>query len=137
MIAHGSRGSLVRRLSFAAVNPTLFARARAGGPLSQHAAATRRPGDGPVFGGLAGGVATLVEALAADLAAHGVEIRRDATVRALVRGHGPGAGGGYRLTVGSTRDAYPVSAPAVVLALTRFGVTPEQALGGAVVQHLC
>jgi uncharacterized membrane protein YbhN (UPF0104 family) len=26
---------------------------------------------------------------------------------------------------------------AVVLALTRFGVTPEQALGVAVVQHLC
>ena len=26
---------------------------------------------------------------------------------------------------------------AVVLALTRFGVTPEQALGVAVVQHAC
>lgn len=35
-----------RRLSFAAVNAQLFARARAGGPLSGHAAATRRPGTG-------------------------------------------------------------------------------------------
>lgn len=99
-----------RRLSFAAVNPTLFARARSGGPLSRHAAASRRPVEGPVFGGLAGGVAGLVDALAADLRARGVEIRH-LPARTLTP-----VTGGYRLTIGSTRDAQQLVTPAVVLA---------------------
>ena len=100
-----------RRLSFAAVNAPLFAKAREGGSLSSHAATTRRPGDGPVFGGLTGGVATLVDALVADLQARGVMLRRGATVRELAA-----IPGGYRLTVGPTRDCYPLDASAVVLA---------------------
>ena len=100
-----------RRLSFAAVNASLYERVRDGGPLSGHASVTRRPGDGPVFGGLVGGIAALVDALVADLRSRGVEIRRGATVRVLA----PDAGG-YRLTVGPTRDAYDVVAESVVLA---------------------
>ncbi|MFT4165455.1 MAG: protoporphyrinogen oxidase [Microlunatus sp.] len=99
-----------RRLSFAAVNPALFERARSGGALSSHAAATRRPGEGPVFGGLVGGIAGLVDALAADLRTRGIEICH-LPVRALAT-----VSGGYRLTVGSTRDAREITAPAVVLA---------------------
>ena len=99
-----------RRLSFAAVNPALFERARSGGALSSHAAATRRPGDGPVFGGLVGGIAGLVDALAADLRTRGVEIRHQ-PVRALAP-----LADGYRLTVGSTRNAEELIVPAVVLA---------------------
>jgi oxygen-dependent protoporphyrinogen oxidase len=101
-----------RRLSFEAVNAGLFAQARTGGPLSGHAASTRRRGAGPVFGGLVGGIVVLVDALLADLERRGVEIRSGATVRELSE-----ARGGYRLTVGSTRDAYEVVAPAVVLAI--------------------
>lgn len=100
-----------RRLSFAAVNASLYERVRAGGPLSRHAAATGRPGDGPVFGGLVGGIAALVDALVADLVTRGVEIRRVTTVRALAP-----VAGGYRLTVGPTRDAYDLRAECVVLA---------------------
>lgn len=99
-----------RRLSFAAVNPVLFERARSGGSLSGHAAASRRPGDGPVFGGLVGGIAGLVETLADDLRTRGVEmLHSPARVLKPVPG-------GYRLTVGSTRDAREIVAPAVVLA---------------------
>lgn len=100
-----------RRLSFAAVNAGLFQRARAGGPLSEHARATSRSEDGPVFGSLVGGLAALVEELLADLGAAGVEVRCGATVRELAP-----APGGFRLTVGPTRDAYPVRTRAVVLA---------------------
>ena len=90
-----------RRLSFAAVSAALFARVRGGGALSAHAAQTRRPGDGPVFGGLDGGITGLVEALAADLSGRGVEVRTSTTVRALTAdprglpadgGFGPRAG---------------------------------------------
>ena len=52
-----------RRLSFRAVSAALFAKAAAGGALSGHAAQLRRPGDGPVFGGLDGGIVALLEAL--------------------------------------------------------------------------
>jgi oxygen-dependent protoporphyrinogen oxidase len=100
-----------RRLSFAAVNTALFAAARGGGALSGHAAALRRAGDGPVFGGLVGGVALLVDALVAELVRCGVEIRYGATARALSQ-----SAGGYRLTVGPTRGAYEVEGSSVVLA---------------------
>ncbi|GAA3698660.1 protoporphyrinogen oxidase [Microlunatus aurantiacus] len=107
-----------RRLSFAAVSAALFARVRAGGALSLHAAQTRRPGDGPVFGGLDGGIAGLVDALAAALAAHGVEVRTGTVVRELAA-----VAGGYRLTVGSARDPQRLDTRAVVLA------TPATATG--------
>lgn len=100
-----------RRLSFEAVNASLYAAARAGGPLSQHAAAARRSGSGPVFGGLVGGIAALVDALMTDLETRGVELRPEATVRDLTP-----VGDGYRLTVGPTRDSYEIDASAVVLA---------------------
>lgn len=102
-----------RRLSFEAVNHPLWARVRAGGSLSGHAAASRRPGDGPVFGGLVGGIAGLVEALAADLRSRAVQIRTDATVRSLALAPDRA---GYRLVVGPTREAYEIETSAVVLA---------------------
>jgi oxygen-dependent protoporphyrinogen oxidase len=101
-----------RRLSFAAVNPALFAKVRQGGPLSGHAGSTARPGEGPVFGGLLGGVAGLVDAVAGDLEVRGVSIDRATTVRGLT----PTAAG-YRLTVGPTPRARTLQAAAVVLAI--------------------
>lgn len=75
-----------RALSFAAVNPRLWARVRTGGSLLGHAAAAL-PAPGaprtPVFAGLRGGVHTLVTALEDDLRRRGVTIRHDSTVRAL------------------------------------------------------
>jgi oxygen-dependent protoporphyrinogen oxidase len=65
--------------------------------------------DVPVFAGIRGGIGLLPEALAAHA---GLEVRTGATVRRLV--HGPD--GGWRLVVGSTRDAEAVDADAVVLA---------------------
>lgn len=62
--------------------------------------------DRPVFAGLDGGVAGLVEALAARL-----DVRTSTTVRALE----PHAGG-WRLTVGPTRDERQLEASAVVVA---------------------
>ncbi len=107
-----------RRLSFQAVNAALFAKVRAGGPLSGHAAQLRRPGDGPVFGGLDGGIVTLVDTLVRSLTVRGVQIRTSTTVRELAA-----TVDGYRLTVGSTRDPQQVAARAVVLA------TPAAASG--------
>lgn len=63
-----------------------------------------------MFGGLSGGIAGLVDALVTELQARGVEIRHS-PARALVP-----VSGGYRLTIGSTRDAQEITAPAVVLA---------------------
>lgn len=74
-----------RQLSFEAVAPELFALARHGGSLLEHARAMVRPSDTPVFAGLSGGVATLVDALLADLAQRGVRLRNHATVRELDR----------------------------------------------------
>ncbi|MDN5803344.1 MAG: protoporphyrinogen oxidase, partial [Microlunatus sp.] len=102
-----------RRLSFQAVNSALFERTRAGGALSRHAAQLRRPGDGPVFGGLTSGIVGLVDALVHDLAFRSVEFQTGATVREIVRR----SADGYRLTVGSTRDPAIVESPAVVLAI--------------------
>jgi oxygen-dependent protoporphyrinogen oxidase len=107
-----------RRLSFRAVSAALFAKARAGGALSGHAAQLRRPGDGPVFGGLDGGIVALVDTLVRSLAVHGVSVQTSTTVRALTA-----TADGYRLTVGSTRDAQQITARAVVLA------TPAAATG--------
>ncbi len=107
-----------RRLSFQAVNAALFARVRGGGALSGHAAQLRRPGDGPVFGGLDGGIVALVDALVRSLAVRGVQVQTSTTVRELVA-----TTDGYRLTVGSARDPLAISTRAVVLA------TPAAATG--------
>lgn len=74
-----------RDLSFAAVAPELYDRARIGGALSTHAAGLHRPGSGPVFAGLAGGVGRLASTLVSELVTAGVDIRTGATVRELRR----------------------------------------------------
>ncbi|MEH0819711.1 MULTISPECIES: protoporphyrinogen oxidase [unclassified Micromonospora] len=123
-------------LSLVTTMPALARAARVahtltGAVRAAQAAAPRAPG-APVFGTLAGGLSTLVEAAAT---ASGATIRRDAAVRELT----PVAGGGWRLTVGPTRDPELVEADAVVLAVPArpaarllAGVTPEvaTAIGG-------
>ncbi len=102
-----------RTLSFAAVSPDLFARARNGGSLLEHArAAVRRADSGPVFAGLVGGLLTLVAALAADLEHSGVQLRAGTTVRRIDR-----QSGGYRLTTGPAPHPEAIDADAVLLAL--------------------
>ena len=71
-----------------------------------------QPQAGPVFAGLAGGVGRLAEALTASLAAAGVDIVLDTTVRALVR-----LPAGWELVTGSAANPKSISADAVVLAL--------------------
>ncbi|MFI5834624.1 protoporphyrinogen oxidase [Micromonospora sp. NPDC051300] len=100
-------------LSLVTTMPALARAARqehtlVGAVRAAQAAAPRAPG-APVFGTLAGGLSTLVEAAAE---ASGATIRRDAAVRELRR-----TPTGWRLTVGPTRDAELVDADAVVLAV--------------------
>ena len=65
-----------RRLSFEAVTPELFQRAKRGGSLLQHAQQIVRPGQqAPVFAGLIGGVSTLIDALVDDLVWRRVRMR--------------------------------------------------------------
>ncbi|MEU4755477.1 protoporphyrinogen oxidase, partial [Micromonospora tulbaghiae] len=87
-------------LSLVTTMPALARAARAehtlvGAVRAAQAAAPRAPG-APVFGTLAGGLSTLVEAAAT---ASGATIRRGAAVRELRR-----TPDGWRLTVGPTRD---------------------------------
>jgi oxygen-dependent protoporphyrinogen oxidase len=99
-----------RDLSFAAVLPDLFARARAGGSLLAHARGCLAPGSTtPVFAGLVGGVSGLARALVADLAGRGAELRTGAVVRGLSR-----VGSGWRLELGPGPEALDVDG--VVLA---------------------
>lgn len=103
-----------RELSFAAVNSRLWARARAGGSLLEHAASLITPpgpSADPVFAGLRGGVHTLVQALEDDLGRRGGTIHRSSTVRALER-----VGQGWRLEVGPVPASYRVEVDAVVSA---------------------
>ncbi|WP_089153838.1 protoporphyrinogen oxidase [Micromonospora sp. NBS 11-29] len=100
-------------LSLVTTMPALARAARTehtlvGAVRAAQAAAPRAPG-APVFGTLAGGLSTLVEAAAE---ASGATIRRDAAVRELAR-----TPTGWRLTVGPTRDAEHVVADAVLLAV--------------------
>ncbi|WFF09316.1 protoporphyrinogen oxidase [Micromonospora sp. WMMD1076] len=100
-------------LSLVTTMPALARAARAehtlvGAVRAAQAAAPRAPGT-PVFGTLAGGLSTLVEAAAT---ASGATIRRGAAVRELRR-----TPDGWRLTVGPTRDAEHVEADAVLLAV--------------------
>lgn len=101
-----------RQLSFEAVSPRLFALARDGGSLLEHARAmTPTRASGPVFAGLVGGIGTLVDALLADLAARGVEVRTSTTVRALTR-----SATGWRLTCGPVPDPSTLDVSSVVVA---------------------
>jgi len=74
-----------RALSFEAVAPALFAAARDGGSLAGHARAALRPGAGPVFAGLVGGVHRVVDALVARLQDADVELRTSTTATGLSR----------------------------------------------------
>lgn len=74
-----------RTLSFEAVAPALFAAARGGGSLAGHARAALRPGAGPVFAGLVGGVHGLADALVARLEHVGVELATTTTATGLRR----------------------------------------------------
>ncbi|GGR69150.1 protoporphyrinogen oxidase [Micromonospora fulviviridis] len=100
-------------LSLVTTMPALARAARVehtlvGAVRAAQAAAPRAPG-APVFGTLAGGLSTLVEAAARE---SGATIRRDAAVRELHR-----TPTGWRLTVGPTRDPEFVEADAVLLAV--------------------
>ncbi|HET9650310.1 MAG TPA: protoporphyrinogen oxidase [Microlunatus sp.] len=109
-----------RELSFAAVAPGLFQRAKAGGSLLSHAQhAARSEDDGPVFGGLAGGVSRLADALVHDLRRRRVTLRSETTVRSLSRS----TAGGWELLAGSAAAPEIVPVDAVVLA------TPARAFG--------
>lgn len=101
-----------RLLSFAAVSPALYERARQGGSLLAHAQqVTATSPQGAVFAGLVGGVSTLVDALLDDLDRRGVRLRSEVTVRELT----PAPGGGYRLLCGPATSPEVLTADAVVL----------------------
>lgn len=93
-----------RELSFAAVNPGLFALACAGGSLLAAARAltgsTRPAASGPVFAGVEGGITTLVDAIVDDLRHREVELRCSSPVHAIDR-----VGDRFRLRVGSRPEA--------------------------------
>jgi protoporphyrinogen/coproporphyrinogen III oxidase len=101
-----------RELSFHAVAPELFERAKRGGSLLRHAQRiVERSRKGPVFAGLVGGVSTLIDALVDDLAWHRVIMRLGATVRTVDRRDGR-----FRLIVGGADDPEMIMADGVVLA---------------------
>ena len=95
-----------RDLSFAAVLPDLFARARTGGSLLEHARASlpRRTG-APVFAGLVGGVSGLVLALLSDLRDRGADLRPGTPASGLRR-----AGRRWRLDLGPGAETLDVDA---------------------------
>src|SRR5690606_9502032 len=99
-------------LSLAATMPGLAAACRTRTTLVAAVraaqAAAPRPAGTPVFASLKGGLGRLVTAVAA---ASGAQVRTGRPVRELAR-----AGTGWRLLVGSTRDAEAVTADGVVLA---------------------
>ncbi len=100
------------QLSLAATLPQLLAHVRRERSLLAAVRASRAatpPVEGAVFGAPRGGVGRLPAAVAC---ASGAEIRTGATVREMRR-----TPTGWRLTVGSTRDAEEVTADAVVLAV--------------------
>ncbi|PWU53807.1 protoporphyrinogen oxidase [Micromonospora globispora] len=100
-------------LSLVTTMPALARTARVehtlvGAVRAAQAAAPRSPGS-PIFGTLAGGLSTLVEAAARE---SGATVRRDAAVREL---HPTPTG--WRLVVGPTRDPELVEVDAVLLAV--------------------
>jgi oxygen-dependent protoporphyrinogen oxidase len=101
-----------RALSFHAVAPELFERAKHGGSLLRHAQEIVNQGrQGPVFAGLTDGVSTLIEALVDDLVRRRVVMRLGATVRMLDRTEGK-----FRLILGGADDPEKIMADGVVLA---------------------
>ncbi|MFI7605297.1 protoporphyrinogen oxidase [Micromonospora sp. NPDC049366] len=120
-------------LSLATTMPALARTARVehtlvGAVRAAQAAAPRAPG-APVFGTLAGGLGTLIEAAARH---SGATIRTDAAVRELRP-----TPTGWRLTVGPTRDEEHVEVDAVVLAVparpaARLLTGPAPELAGTV-----
>ncbi|MEV8512384.1 protoporphyrinogen oxidase [Dactylosporangium sp. NPDC051484] len=76
--------------------------------LAEAVAASRRTPGAPMFGTIEGGMSRLVDAVAATLP----DVRSGVTVRAVHR-----HGGGWRLTLGSTRDAETLDADGLVLAV--------------------
>ncbi len=112
-----------RALSFAAVAPALFAAARVGGSLAGHARAALRPGAGPVFAGVSGGVHRLVTALVARLAEDGVELRTGTTVTGLRRA--PGGGFDVLTSAGQVAtDVVVLAVPAHAAGRLIAGVAP-------------
>ncbi len=103
-----------RQLSFAAVAPALYERARGGGSLLGHASALAAgTTGGPVFAGLRGGVAALIDALVADLERGGATLRPSTVVRGVQR-----AGGGpFHLTCGPATRPERIDADGVLLAV--------------------
>jgi protoporphyrinogen/coproporphyrinogen III oxidase len=101
-----------RALSFHAVAPELFERAKRGGSLLRHAQQiVKQSQQSPVFAGLVGGVSALIDALVDDLARRGVVMRLGVTVRTLERTDGK-----FRLIVGGAHDPEMIMADGVVLA---------------------
>lgn len=101
-----------RDLSFAAVSPALFAAARSGGTLLEHAQATARPALGtPVFAGLSGGVSQIIDRLLADLGERGVELRSGVTVQQIERG----PDGRYAVQVTEAARSRTIEAEAVLV----------------------
>ncbi|MFG2037019.1 protoporphyrinogen oxidase [Dactylosporangium sp. NPDC048998] len=100
------------RLSLRMALPALAAAAERAhtltGALAEAVAASRRAPGAPVFGTIEGGMSRLVGAVAATLP----DVRSGVTVRAVHR-----HGGGWRLTLGSTRDAETLDADGLVLAV--------------------
>lgn len=94
-------------LSLRATTPQI---AELGPDLLAGAAIARAAADasGPVFAGLAGGVGQLPAAIAAT---EGIDVRLDATVRAITR-----SADGWRLSVGPTTDVEHLDVDAVVVA---------------------
>ncbi len=112
----GIHAGSVDDMSAAATYPALLAAAqRRGGLMRALRAEVPRPApDGPpLFWALRSGMASLVDALAAQLRARGVEIRLGAAAQRLTRaGPGPGSGTGWTVWCGDRRE----DADAVVLA---------------------
>ncbi|MFC6287662.1 protoporphyrinogen oxidase [Nocardioides sp. GCM10027113] len=125
-----------RLLSARATVPQLVALLERGSLLE--AAAALPVVHGPVFGGLAGGMGRLPEALAAT---GRFRVRTGATVRALDRVDAS-TGGGFSLVLGPTRDEECLEVDEVVLAVPAApaarllkGVAPAAADALATVEH--
>ncbi|RKS68898.1 oxygen-dependent protoporphyrinogen oxidase [Actinomadura pelletieri DSM 43383] len=105
----------VELLSFESTLPAVATAARTHRSLigaAQGVRATAPKDPGPVFATLPGGLGTLPGLVADDVVAAGGTVRTRATVRELRR-----RDGGWRLTIGPTRDPEHLDADAVVIAV--------------------
>jgi len=101
-----------RRLSFQAVAPELFERAKRGGSLLRHAQEIVAQGkQTPVFAGLLGGVSILIDALVDDLVRRSVVMRLKVTVQSLER-----TDRGFRLMIDRADQPETIMADTVLLA---------------------